>query len=124
MHKFIQKISFTTSLVGVVAILPSIASAQVTLKHTLGTVSGIINAIIPIILALAVLGFFWGLMTYLFSGDKSEKKSDGINIMIMGIIAIFVMVSIWGIIRVLQSTFKVDKAKPIIPDVIERRYQQ
>ncbi len=104
------------------AVMPTVASA-VTLKHTLGTISGIINAIIPIILALAVLAFFWGLMTYLFSGDSTENKGKGINIMIMGIIAIFVMVSIWGIIRVLQSTFKVDKAKPIIPDVIERRYQ-
>lgn len=118
MFKFIQ----TTALVGAAALLPTVTSA-VTLKHTLGTVSGIINAIIPILLALAVLAFFWGLVQYLMSGDAAEKKGDGIQLMIMGLVAIFVMVSIWGIIRVLQATFKVDKAKPIIPDVIERRYQ-
>ncbi len=120
MSKFIQKNAVILTFLATVA--PSISSA-VTLKHTLGTLSGIINMIIPIILALAVLAFFWGLMTYLFNAGSADKRSEGINIMVMGIIAIFIMVSIWGIIRVLQSTFKVDKAKPIIPDVIERRYQ-
>jgi len=43
--------------------------------------------------------------------------------MVMGIVVIFVMVSIWGIIRVLQQTFKVDKGRPIIPDVIQRNYR-
>ncbi len=98
-------------------------SEAVTLKHTLGTISGIVNAIIPILLAVAVLAFFWGLVMYLLSGEVAEKKSQGIQIMIMGVVAIFVMVSIWGIISVLRSTFKVDQTKPIIPDVIERRYR-
>jgi hypothetical protein len=40
--------------------------------------------------------------------------------MIMGTMAIFVMVSVWGIVRVLQQTFQVDNAKPIVPDMIER----
>ena len=110
------------ALGGVATVMPTFASA-VTLKHTLGTISGVINAIIPIILALAVLAFFWGLMTYLFSGDSGDKKSEGINKMVMGIVVIFVMVSIWGIIRVLQQTFKVDKGRPIIPDVIQRNYR-
>ena len=104
-------------------VVPALSEAAVTLKHTLGTISGIINAIIPILLAIAVLAFFWGLIMYLLSGEVAEKKAQGIQIMIMGIVAIFVMVSIWGIIRVLQATFKVDKSKPIIPDVIERRYR-
>ncbi len=106
------------ALVGAVT-LPTIADA-VTLAHTLKVVSGIINAIIPIVLALAVLFFFWGLAMYMFKAG--ENKEEGLNIMIMGTIAIFVMVSIWGIIRVLQQTFQVDSAKPIIPDVIERGY--
>ena len=98
-----------------------LVSSAVTLKHTLGTLSGIINQLIPLVLALAVLAFFWGLTMYLMDAANSEKKKDGIRIMVMGVIVIFVMVSLWGIIRVLQSTFKVEKGKPIIPDVIERR---
>ncbi len=118
MRKFITSLT----LAGAVVVLPTVAAA-VTLKHTLGTVSGIINAVIPILLAIAVIAFFWGLVMYLLSGEVAEKKSQGIQIMMMGLIAIFVMVSIWGIIRVLQSTFKVDQGRPIIPDVIERNYR-
>lgn len=102
--------------------IPKIALA-VTLKNTLGTISGIINALIPIVLALAVLTFFWGLVTYLMDVNNPEKKKSGIKVMIMGVIVIFVMVSLWGIVRILQQTFKVDNGKPIIPGVIERRIQ-
>ena len=109
----------TIAALGVV--LPPLFTEAVTLKHTLGTVSGIVNAIIPIVLALAVLGFFWGLAMYLFDAGNAEKKKNAISMMVMGVAVIFVMVSLWGIIRVLQQTFKVDKGKPIIPDVIERR---
>jgi len=115
-----QKLS-TALLVGVAALLPAAADA-VTLGHTISTISKIINGLIPIVLAIAVLLFFWGLAMYLLSASNPEKRSEGINIMFMGIIAIFVMVSIWGIVRILQQTFQVDQSKPIIPDAIERRY--
>ena len=115
-----QKI-YTSFILSLIVATAPLVSFAVTLKHTLGTVSGIVNAVIPIVLALAVLGFFWGLMTYLFDSGNAENKKNAISMMVMGIMVIFVMVSLWGIVRVLQQTFKVDKGKPIIPDVIERR---
>ena len=115
-----QKLT-TALFVGFVALMPAAADA-VTLGHTISTVSKIINGLIPIVLAIAVLVFFWGLAMYMFNTSDLEKRTQGINIMFMGIIVIFVMVSVWGIIRILQQTFKVDQAKPIIPDSIERRY--
>ncbi len=102
-----------------ISVFPLVAHA-VTLAHSLNVVSGIINALIPMVLALAVLFFFWGLAMYMFDAGNSEKKQEGINMMIMGVLAIFTMVSMWGIVRVLQQTFQVDQGKPIIPDVIER----
>lgn len=122
MSKFKKKFKKIFYIWLLIPFTPIIAGA-VTLKHTLGTVSGIINGIIPILLALAVLAFFWGLVTYLMDVNNPEKKKNGIQIMVMGVVVIFVMVSIWGIVRVLQSTFKVDSSKPIVPEVIERRVQ-
>lgn len=116
-----QKLSTTALLVGVAAMVPATADA-VTLGHTLAQISGLINGLIPIVLAIAVLVFFWGLAMYMFNTSNLEKRTEGINIMFMGIIAIFVMVSLWGIIRILQQTFKVDQAKPIVPEVIQRGY--
>ncbi|MCW9054666.1 MAG: hypothetical protein OQJ98_01630 [Candidatus Pacebacteria bacterium] len=62
----------------------------------------IINLLIPILISLAVLGFFWGVFQYGFTEGKIE---EGKKIMTFGVIAIFVMVSIWGILRVLAETF-------------------
>jgi len=103
------------------AVLMPSAVGAVTLGHTLGVISDLINGLIPIVLAITVLIFFWGLAMYLMDAGNSEKKGDGIRIMVMGVAALFVMVSIWGIIGVLQQTFKVDSAKPIVPDPIEQK---
>ena len=107
-------------LVAVAVVTPTLVGA-VTLGHTLGVVSDLINGLIPIVLAITVLIFFWGLAMYLLDAGNSERKSEGIRIMVMGVLALFVMVSIWGIIGVLQQTFKVDQAKPIVPGKIEQR---
>lgn len=113
-----QKLS-TALLVGAAVMMPAAASAE-TLGHTISTISKIINGLIPIVLAIAVLVFFWGLAMYMFNTSDTSKRTEGINIMFMGIIAIFVMVSIWGIIRILQQTFKVESGSPIVPEAIER----
>jgi len=116
-----QKLRVATVVLGAAVMVPAMTEA-VTLGHTLAQISGLVNGLIPIVLAIAVLVFFWGLAMYLLNSTAPEKRSEGINIMFMGIIAIFVMVSLWGIIRILQQTFKVDQAKPIVPEVIQRGY--
>lgn len=64
---------------------------------------GYFTALIPILVGLAVVLFFWGLVKYLWSitGDTKEHE-EGRQIMVWGVIAIFVMVSIWGIVAMLQ----------------------
>ena len=99
--------------------VPLFASAQ-NLGTVLGVFSDIINLAIPVVLALAVLYFFWGLAQYILSAD--EKKEEGRNIMIYGVIALFVMVSVWGLIALLQDTFDVGGTDPsqLIPGEIKR----
>lgn len=77
--------------------------------HTFGDLVclfvSIINALISILVALAILGFFWGVFRYGFSSDSEEKVQEGKTIMLYGVIALFVMVSIWGILNILTRTF-------------------
>ncbi len=98
-------------------IVPQFANAQ-NLQGVLGTFSDLINLAIPLIIALAVLYFFWGLAQYILNSANEEKKEEGRNIMIYGIIALFVMVSVWGLIRLLQETFNVKDTNPIVPGKI------
>ena len=120
MTRTVHYLSLLTALVVLGALLPFSVGA-VTLGHTVAVISDIVNGLIPVVLAITVLIFFWGLAMYLWDAGNAESKGKGIQIMIMGVLSLFVMVSIWGIIGVLQQTFKVDQAKPIVPDPIEQR---
>ncbi len=80
-------------------------AAPQTFPELVGLLVGFINLAVPIIIALAVLGFFWGVSQYIFSAGDTSKIEDGRKLMIYGIIALFVMVSIWGILRLLSNTF-------------------
>lgn len=87
-------------------IVPMFASAAETgITGVLKIFSGILNSAIPVVLALAVLYFFWGLAQYVLNSSDETKKAEGRNIMIWGIIALFIMVSVWGVIGILQQTF-------------------
>ena len=100
-------------------VLPLSASAE-GLSGVLTAFSKLINAAIPVVLALAVLYFFWGLAQYVLYSADEAKKEEGRNIMIWGIVALFIMVSVWGVIRLLQQTFGVEDQTTIIPGKIGR----
>ena len=89
------------SLVGTFA-LPLIALAQ-DANTVLAKLSQILGLILPILITLAVLWFFWGLITYLM-GDVAEKEK-GRTTMIYGIITIFVMVAVFGLVQLIATTF-------------------
>ena len=68
------------------------------LQTLLGSIKNIVNLALPIVIGLALLGFFWGLMQFVFSAGNEEKKDEGKRHMIYGIIALFVMVAVWGLV--------------------------
>lgn len=98
-------------------LLPALASAQ-SLLNTLGFFNTLLNAAIGLMVTLAIIAFFYGLIKYLFTG-ATEGKSDGLKVMLYGVITIFVMVSIWGLVRLLQSTFQVTSTTPVVPQGIQ-----
>lgn len=61
---------------------------------------GIINSIIPVLAALALLLFMWGVFQYIYHSGK-RKNRDAI---MWGLIALFVLFSIWGILRLLNDS--------------------
>jgi uncharacterized membrane protein YjfL (UPF0719 family) len=76
----------------------------------LGNISGlvtdignIINQLIPIMFALALLGFFYGLVMYIFG--KEDNKDQAKKTMIWGVVALFVMASVWGLVRFIGDAF-------------------
>ena len=60
-------------------------------------IGSIVNKIIPIVFALALLGFFWGLVMYIFG--KEDNKDQAKKTMIWGVVALFIMASVWGLVK-------------------------
>ncbi len=94
----------------VLGVLPATVYAAETVYDVLFTVQNIINTLVPIVLGLAVLGVFWGMVRFLFGGSDSEARKGGIKTMLLGILVLFVMVSLWGIIGLLQRTIGIEDA--------------
>lgn len=82
-------------------------------QDLLSTASCIISgSVIPLIFALAVVMFIWGVVQYVINSDDETKKSQGRQFMIWGIIALTVMVSVWGLVKILGATFGIEYAIP------------
>ena len=86
--------------------LPMVASAQ-TLGSILGVFKGLLDSVIPIIITLAVIYFFYGVAKFMMSAGDEEAQSQGRSIMIYGIIGLFVITAVWGLVGVLGSTFDI-----------------
>src|SRR3989338_10230158 len=106
MKKLIASLSFFV-------VAPFVASAGTSvssLGDLLGVFMTIINALMPFIVALAVLFFIWGVFQFVMAAGDEEARTAGRDKMIYGIIGIFVMVSVWGLVNLLQGSFTTNKA--------------
>ena len=109
-------------LSGLLYFAPFFAFAQGTtdVSDILGTVGGLLNAVIPLIIGLAFVVFLWGIYKYV-SAASGEGKEGARETIIYGIIGLFVMLAAWGLVNVLLNTFNLDTATPTDLPVIPSR---
>jgi uncharacterized membrane protein YidH (DUF202 family) len=102
---------------GLMSFAPVLAFAQdLGQVDTLVTnIKGVLNNILPVLLALAIIYFFWGLVKFIKSAGDAKARDEGKGVMIWGIIAIFVMVSVFGIVNWLGDTTGLDAGT--VPDL-------
>ncbi len=98
------------------AFAPALAFAQnlgnlETLTRSIGR---LIDLALPIVVAIALLGFFWGLVKFIFAAGDEEKRKEGKQFMIWGLVGLFVMVSVWGLVRFVGNALNVGQGDTII----------
>ncbi len=73
-------------------------------------ISTIVNDfLVPIVIALAVLVFLWGVFNaFILGGSDEGKRADGRKLMLWGIIAFVVMGALWGIVNLVAVLFGVN----------------
>lgn len=84
---------------------PFLVSAQETIQNAMWGFVAFLDFLVVIVVGLAVVLFFWGLVKFLSKAGDEEARAKGKQLMIWGIIAIFIMLSFWGIIIMLQNVF-------------------
>lgn len=101
-----KKVLYITSAL---FILPALVSAQQlsNVKTLIESIKGIVGAIIPIVFALILVYFFWGLGVFVLGAGDEDKSKKGKSIMLWGIIALFVAASVWGIVRFIGDSIGV-----------------
>ncbi|TAK57242.1 hypothetical protein EPO17_02545 [Patescibacteria group bacterium] len=100
------------------ALLPALVFAQAKITTFEGLVNKFITLIkylVPLIFAIALVAFLWGIFQYFFSG--AEKKEEAKDFLLYGIIGLFIMVSVWGLVRILTGTFLLENAQPNLPSL-------
>ena len=118
-----KKLKTKISISSVLYFVPMLVFAQGTgLSGLFTKISGLLNAIIPLIIGLAFVVFLWGVYKYIVAPGP-EEKSKGKDTIIYGIIGLFVMLAAWGIVNILTQTFELDTSVPTgtdIPGIPER----
>ena len=103
------------------ATFPAVAFAQNlgNLETLLRSIGRLVGIALPIVVAVALLVFFWGLVRFIFSASGEDAHKEGQRLMIWGLVALFVMVAVWGLIRCLGSPAggNPDSAPQAVPTV-------
>jgi hypothetical protein len=83
---------------------PATCDSVSTIGDIICKIGEILNAVVPALIALGVVYFVWGVVTYMISSDE-EAKSTGRNRIIFGIIGLAVIVGMWGLVNIVVNTF-------------------
>lgn len=96
-------------ILSTLVVAPMLAFAQElgNVANLLRAVGNLVNIALPIVVALTLLAFFWGLAKFVFAAGNEEAKTEGKKLMIWGIIALFVMVSVWGLVRFIGQALNI-----------------
>lgn len=96
------------------------AQALQPVRNLVLATGNILNLLVPVLVAAALVVFFYGLVMYIRKPDGGGEHggSSGRSIMIAGLVSLFIMVSVWGIIALAQSALGVQSnATFVIPQV-------
>ena len=81
-------------------------SMQITdIQSVYNLILQVLNGVVPILVAGALLYFLYGVMEYISSAGYAAKHAEGLRMMLYGIIGLFVMISVFGLVNLFSRTF-------------------
>lgn len=87
-------------------VLPLIVAANINISWfttAIGGIKAVLNLVVPLIIALAVVVFLWGVLKFVTAAGDEEKRKEGRGFIIWGLVGIAVMVLMWALIAWLTT---------------------
>ena len=75
------------------------------LQSAINSIAGLVQTAIPVLIAVAVLVFIFGVVKFIVNAGNEEERGKGVKFIIYGLIGLFVIFSLFALINILQSTF-------------------
>jgi len=69
----------------------------------LSSVAGVVDFLVPLLIAVALVLFLWGVVKFISSSGNEEARRDGARRIVWGLVALFVAVSVWGLVGLLNQ---------------------
>ncbi len=93
-------------LIPTAALMPAVAfAAPQTFKELVGVFLDLLGYAVPLIFALTLLVFLWGIThAWILGGGDEAGVEKGKQIALAGVIGLVVMVSVWGIVAFLRNS--------------------
>jgi predicted PurR-regulated permease PerM len=81
------------------------------------------NAVVPVLLAVAILIFLWNITRYFIIGGANEESQEKArSLAIWGILAFVIIIAVWGIVNIVTETFGISGGSdPIPPDYMREK---
>ena len=74
--------------------------------------SMIVNPLISLLFALAVVYFLYGVFEFILNQENEEKKTSGKSHMLWGVVGITIMLGVWTILGMIINTLNIKGINP------------
>jgi hypothetical protein len=117
-YKFLALISFASLVPLLVSAFdPSQCAGLTGIGKFICQLQEILNSFIPLLIALGLVYFIWGVVRYVIA-DGEEAKDKGKDTMLYGVIGFAVIAGIWGLVNIVVETFDLDTAAPDLAPLV------
>ncbi len=89
-------------------------SAGTNFKTVVDYISDIIAILVPILVGIAFIVFFWGLSKFILNSGKPEEIKNGRTYMLWGILALFVLMTFRVIIPLIRNELEIGRESPLL----------
>lgn len=75
------------------------------LTEIIEIITNLLRIATPVVAALALLFFFWGVAQFILAAADTETRKKAQSRIIWGLISLFVILSVAALVTILQNTF-------------------